>query len=403
MSDTIKLLVNEKEVFKHICDVVVPPIPPIPPIPTLGGYTVKAGKLFTPEGIRLRIKGVSHFGFNVAKTLQPQWMWGQNWKVQLKQIQDAGFNAVRVPFIPDTLYSPASARGYVDPGINPGLTGLTPLQFLDLWMAEANRLGLYIMLDFHSVSGRSLYFHWFVGEPLHYGAGRWVETWNQQPYSEANWIRDLVFVAKRYAYLPKFFALDIFNEPHDLVTWGKPTPGKVSWKDAAEKAAAAILAANPNLLIFVQGISDNFEGPEKNIPINWGENFQPQLRAPLLIPAEKLVLSPHSYGPDVYYENEFDAVNFPDNLPENWEQLFGQFYPNHAVVVGEWGGRYGVGGVGIKDKQWQNAFVNYLISKGMTDTFYWCWTPNSDDTGGILDDNLNVRADKMELLKRLWE
>ena len=82
--------------------------------------------------------------------------------------------------------------------------------------------------------------------------------------------------------------------------------------------------------------------------------------------------------------------------------MFGQFYPNHAVVVGEWGGRYGVGGVGIKDKQWQDKFVDYLISKGMTDTFYWCWTPNSGDTGGILDDNLNVRADKMGLLGRLW-
>ena len=32
------------------------------------------------------------------------------------------------------------------------LIGKTPLQALDLWMAEANRQGLYILLDFHSVS-----------------------------------------------------------------------------------------------------------------------------------------------------------------------------------------------------------------------------------------------------------
>jgi hypothetical protein len=72
------------------------------------------------------------------------------------------------------------------------------------------------------------------------------------------------------------------------------------------------------------------------------------------------------------------------------------------VVVGEWGGRYGVGGVGQADLAWQNAFVDYLKSKGITSSFYWCYTPNSGDTGGILDDNLVVRQDKMQLLQRHW-
>jgi hypothetical protein len=52
--------------------------------------------------------------------------------------------------------------------------------------------------------------------------------------------------------------------------------------------------------------------------------------------------------------------------------------------------------------QWADAFVDYMLSKGMSDSFYWAYTPNSNDVGGILDDQLRVRADKMTLLRRLW-
>ena len=35
------------------------------------------------------------------------------------------------------------------------------------------------------------------------------------------------------------------------------------------------------------------------------------------------------------------------------------------------------------DAQWQTAFVNYLIKKGITDTIYWSINPESGDTGGL--------------------
>jgi hypothetical protein len=156
-------------------------------------------------------------------------------------------------------------------------------------------------------------------------------------------------------------------------------------------------------MIFVQGISGNFDGIEDStIPMNWGEDFQPHAVQPLLIPADKLVLTPHTYGPDVYPKSSFTAANFPANLAAGWETLFGRFSNQHPVVVGEWGGKYGQGTGGAQDAVWQNAFVDYLIAKDMRSTFYWCYTPNSGDTGGILDDSLLVREDKMVLLRRLW-
>jgi aryl-phospho-beta-D-glucosidase BglC (GH1 family) len=364
------------------------------------GYHVANGKIYEPNGQQVQVRGISHFGFN-ATILQPQYLWAMGWKEQIAQIKSLGFNAVRVPFVPETLYSTAKVNelSYVDPGRNPELIGKTPLQVLDLWMAEANRVGLFVMLDFHSVSSQRQYPQWWVSNPADFNL-----TYNKQAYTAADWRRDLAFVAQRYAHLPKFFGIDVFNEPYGEVRWTHTNPN-LSWKGSVEAAASAILAANPNLLVMVQGISGNFDGIENtNIPINWGEDLQPQAYQPLNIAQDKLVFVPHTYGPDVFNKSTFSASNFPANLPPHWDTLFGQFRNVHAVVPGEWGGHYGdgLGTGGAKDVTWQNAFVDYMISRGMSSSFYWSYTPNSGDTGGVLDNNLQVRSDKMNLLKKLW-
>jgi aryl-phospho-beta-D-glucosidase BglC (GH1 family) len=269
-------------------------------------------------------------------------------------------------------------------------------------MAEADRQGMYVLLDFHSVSKVRQYPTWFLSNPADFPL-----IYNNQAYTKDNWIRDLVFVAQRYAHLSHFFGIDIYNEPNGIVRWSSGDPGITDpiyfWKAAAESASAAVLAANPNLLIFVQGINGNFDGIENtNIPMNWGEDFQPLRYQPLNIPTDKLVLTPHTYGPDVFPKSSFSAPSFPANLPAHWDKLFGQFHQTHPVVVGEWGGKYGQGTGGQQDVVWQNAFVDYLLSKGIRNSFYWCYTPNSFDTGGILKDNLEVHPGKMALLHRLW-
>lgn len=367
------------------------------------GYTAKGGKILDPTGQEIQLRGISHFGFNTP-ILQPQYLWAMGWKQQIAQIKSLGFNAIRVPFVPDTLYNttPINQLSHIDAALNPELIGKTPLQALDLWMAEADRQGLYVLLDFHSVSAQRLYPTWFISNPADFGL-----THNKQAYSKDNWTRDLGFVAKRYAKLPHFFAIDIYNEPNGIVRWGAGDKNSRSpenfWKPAAESAAAAVLEANPNLMVFVQGINGNFDGRGKsNLAMNWGEDFQAQAYEPLAIANDKLVLSPHTYGPDVYVKSSFGAANFPANLAADWETLFGQFSSIHPVVVGEWGGKYGQGTGGQADMTWQNTFVDYLVSKGIRSSFYWSYTPNSGDTGGILDEALVPRQDKLALLRRHW-
>lgn len=356
------------------------------PAPAPLGFTVRAGKIYDGV-IEIQLRGVSHFGFN-TEILIPEFLWNTPWKDQIAQMKSLDFNAVRVPFVPDTLYADKTKAGYVDPGMNPELVGKAPLEVLDLWMAEADRQGLYILLDFHSVTKAKLYPQWFTT-----AGDEWL-IYDGKAYTQERWIADLVSVATRYAHLPHFIGLDLCNEPYGA-RWD-------AWKAAAELAASAVLKVNPLILVFVQGIAGNFDGIEMDIPMNYGEDLQPQAYAPLAIPADKLVLSPHTYGPDVFPKTSFSAPNFPANLAADWELLFGQFYPAHAVVPGEFGGRYGTGKGGSADVAWQDAFVDYMISKGIRDSFYWCFTPNSTDTGGILNDDLSVREDKMTLLERLW-
>ena len=59
--------------------------------------------------------------------------------------------------MPDTLYSTTpvdqlSQAVVIDETSIAELIGKTPLQVLDLWMAEADRQGMYVLLNFYSVS-----------------------------------------------------------------------------------------------------------------------------------------------------------------------------------------------------------------------------------------------------------
>ncbi len=382
------------------------------------GYVARNGKVYDADGDAVQLRGINLFGFE-TDILIPQYLDAMGWKQQIAQVKALGFNAVRLPFVPETLYSTqrigVDLDTFVDAELNADIIGKTPLEFLDLWMDEAQAQGLYVVLDFHSVAKGVLAPLWYSDDAADYAEDGAAPTYNYLPYSAEDWIRDLVLVATRYSDHDRFVGLDLYNEPHDLARWGDGDPAYVAaadWKLAAERAAAAVLTANPNLLVFVQGIYLNNDGIEDStLGVNFGENLQPQRYRPLAIPDDKLVLFPHTYGPDALYDfpkASFSDPAFPANLAADWDTLFGRFAPTppivlgQTVILGEFGGYYGTGPSGERDVLWHDALVDYLIAKDMRSAFYWCYTPNSDGTGGILDDDLAVREDKMAMLRRLF-
>ncbi|WP_080522433.1 glycoside hydrolase family 5 protein [Methyloprofundus sedimenti] len=348
---------------------------------SIHAHQVNNGTIVDHNGQAIQLRGVNWFGFETQDHVV-HGLWARNWRDMVAQIKAQGFNAVRIPVCPGTLQGQGNLN--INYGLNPDLQNMDSRQVLDTVLNHLDAEGLYILLDHHRPDCNAI-----------------SELWYTSSYSEQAWINDLVWMAERYKTLPYFIGIDLKNEPHGSATWGTGNSA-TDWNSASERAAAAILAEAPDILIFVEGIETN---PDCTGMVNhwWGGNLEPLNCYPLNIPEDKLVLSPHVYGPDVFNQPYFNAAEFPDNMPAIWDQHFGQFIDQgYAVIIGEFGGQYGHGG-DTRDPDWQNTLVDYLLAKDVNSGFYWSWNPNSGDTGGILQDDWNtVWQDKVDLLNRLW-
>jgi aryl-phospho-beta-D-glucosidase BglC (GH1 family) len=186
---------------------------------------------------------------------------------------------------------------------------------------------------------------------------------------------------------------DLNNEPHDSATWGTGDQS-TDWRLAAERCGNAILAVNPDALIIVEGVEE-FQGDG----YWWGGNLAGVRDYPVRLDRpEKLVYSPHEYGPEVHLQPWFSEPDFPANMAAIWNEKFG-------FVMNENRGHLLVGEFGIRDAEaydgraltWFTEFMKYA-GAAYSWTF-WCWNPNSGDTGGILmDDWVSVQQWKLDLI-----
>ena len=360
-------------------------ITPLLSLPALA-YYVGEGMIYTDAGEPVQLRGVNWFGFETGQHVV-HGLWVRNWRGIIDQMEALGFNAVRLPLCPETLRG--EPTGYIDLDRNPDLARLDSLQVLDRVVTEFSQRGFYVLLDHHSPDCHNI-----------------SELWYIDHYSEQDWIDDLVFLAGRYSELPGVIGIDLKNEPHGAATWGDSSPA-TDWNHAAERAGAAVLAVAPHWLIFVEGVGDHLGGDCGGGPERWwGGNLAPLACHPLdpdKLPPRQLVFSPHVYGPDVGWHDDFGQPDFPANLPAVWQRDFGFLDDfGHAWVLGEFGGWYGRWG-SWRDRQWQDALVDWLRARDHRGGFYWSWNPNSTHTGGILDfDWQTVREEKMGLLRQLW-
>jgi hypothetical protein len=367
---------------------------------------------------------------------------GRTIQQTMTEITGMGINVVRLPVVPQTLNAN-------DPqGRDPFLKNHTSVrvpnsrQALENFIRLADQNNIEVMLDVHSCSN-------FVG----WRKGRldarppWVDadrdnydfkrenyscaaTGNPStvttthPYNQQLWLDNLRTLAGLGQQLgvDNIIGIDIYNEPHDY-TWAE-------WKALTEAAYQAINAVNPNILLFVQGIGTN-AGTQDGTPTtttavphgdvdtnpNWGENLFQAGGDPPNVPKDRLVWSPHTYGPSVFVQKMFmdpaqtqcaglegDAAGDADCrivinrdlLFQGWEEHFGYLKDdNWGMVVGEFGGNldWPLGQASVRDRnrwshitpgvdgQWQEAFVDYMIEKGI-EGCYWSINPESGDTAG---------------------
>ena len=355
------------------------PTPPAAMPPTgvpLGGGPLHtdAGNIVDSSGRVVHITGVNWFGLETS-TYAPQGLWARGLNDMLDQMIRAGFNTIRLPYS-NQLFDAGSTPNGIDFQKNPDLQGLTGQQIMDQVIQRAGERGLKVILDRHRPTA----------------AGQ-TELWYTNQVSEQRWIDDWVMLASRYRGNPTVIGADLHNEPHGAATWGDGNP-QTDWRAAAERAGNAVLQANPDWLIFVEGIEH--QGDDWYW---WGGNLARAGQFPVVLSApDKLVYEAHDYGPGVSSQKWFQASDFPQNLASLWYSHWAylKLSGTAPVLIGEFGGHsVGTDTEGV----WQRSLVTYLQANGF-DYTYWCWNPNSGDTGGVLqDDWTTLDPAKMAVLR----
>jgi endoglucanase len=345
-------------------------------------------KLYDANGKEVRLTGVNWFGFETSM-LYPHGLWSRDLKSVLKQIKDLGFNCLRIPWCNKMLDPSVTIRinSYgTDPytGVSPmnaeESTKTKPIEILDIIVDWCQKNNMKIILDNHSRKPDA-----YMEELL----------WYRSDFSEEKWIADWVFLADRYKNYDAVVGMDLNNEPHGKynggATWGNSNPA-TDWNKAAERCGNAILKVNPNVLIIVEGVE-----LYNSTTYWWGGNLMGAKDFPIqLSNPQKLVYSPHEYGPTVYPQDWFSAPDFPNNMPAIWEKFFGYIITQNIapLLVGE----FGIRDRGGKDEIWFDAFLKFMGTK--YSWTFWCLNPNSGDTGGLLDDQwINVVSWKVDKLR----
>lgn len=357
-----------------------------------GYLSTRGSQIVDAAGNPVRITGINWFGFETSNRVF-HGLWTRNYKSALDQIKSLGFNTLRIPFSSAMLRAGATTNS-INFAQNPDLQGLTPFQCLDKMVDYCGQIGLRVFLDRHSAKEDG-----YLDENVWYLAG-------DPYYTEQRWIDDWVMLATHYAGNPTVIGADLFNEPKRSATWGNSLP-LTDWNKAAERCGNAILAVNPRWLIIVEGVER-----VGNASYWWGGNLIGVATHPVVLNVpNQLVYSIHDYPASVSAQPWFSAGNYPQNLGGVWDTHFGYIFKNNTapMLLGEFGSKLAT----QSDQQWMDKLTDYIDgdfdlngtndlpagNKGISWT-YWCFNPNSGDTGGIVgDDWTTVNTTKLAVIQ----
>ena len=366
-------------------------------------------KIYDKNGKEVWITGVNWFGYNTG-TNTFDGLWNSELVSSIEAIADHGFNLIRVPMSAQLINQWAAGtypKANYNNAYNPDLNSMNSLEIFDYFLKVAEENGLKVMPDIHSAETDSM--------------GHMSNLWYTSNVSTNQYYKALEWMAERYKNNDTIIAYDLKNEPH-----GKPYEGSNAaiwnnsqsannWKYVAETAAKKVLAKNPNVLIMVEGI----EIYPKNIKTNgnysstndgdyyfnwWGGNLRGVADYPINLGKyqNKLVYSPHDYGPAVYEQPWFKGgYDYNSLMKDCWYDNWFYIYDEDIapLLIGEWGGY-----MTQPNLTWM-THMRTLIKKYHLHHTFWCYNANSGDTGGlVLDDFKTWDQEKYSFVKEvLWQ
>ena len=363
-------------------------------------------KILDKDGKQVWLTGVNWFGYNTG-TNTFDGLWNSVLTDSVEAIADHGFNLIRVPFSAELINQWADGeypQANYNNAYNEELNSMNSLQIFDYFLKLAEENGMKVMIDIHSANTDA--------------AGHNANLWYTDRVSVDDYYAALEWMADRYKDNDTIIAFDLKNEPH-----GKPNEGdaaakwdnskdKNNWKYTAETAAKKVLAKNPNVLIMVEGTEtypkkkgDYSSQNNDDYYFNWwGGNFRGAKDYPIDLGEhqDKLVYSPHDYGPTVYQQPWFQGDYDYDSLMKDcWKDNWFYLYENKTapLLIGEWGGF-----MTDPNITWM-THMRTLISKYHLNHTFWCFNANSGDTGGlVLDDFITWDEEKYDFVKEvLWQ
>ena len=364
-------------------------------------------KIVDKDGKQVWLTGVNWFGYNTG-TNTFDGLWNSRLEPTVKGIADHGFNLIRVPISAQLINQWAAGeypRANYNNAYNEELNSMNSLEIFDYFLVLAEKNGIKVMPDIHSAETDA--------------SGHNVNLWYTDKMSVENYYSALEWMAERYKDNDTIIAYDLKNEPH-----GKPNEGKNAaiwndskdantWKYVAETAASKVLAKNPNVLILVEGTEiypikkggDFSSTNSDDYYFNWwGGNLRGVAEYPVNLGKyqNKLVYSPHDYGPTVYEQPWFKGNYTYDSLMKDcWHDNWLYIHEEEIapLLIGEWGGF-----MREPNLTWM-TYMRQLISNYHLNHTFWCLNANSGDTGGLLlDDFTTWDTEKYNFVKEvLWQ
>ena len=380
----------------------------IPAPSTDDWLSAKGNKIVDSKGKTVWLTGVNWFGYNTG-TNTFDGLWTSDLNTSITAIADHGFNLIRIPISAELIKNWSEGTyptANFNQATNSYLVGMNSLEIFDYVIGSCRAEGIKVMIDIHSAKTDA--------------SGHMYSVWYNGNITEKDYLNALGWMAKRYKNDDTIIAYDLKNEPHGKANesprakWDNSKDSD-NWKYIAEKAAAAVLKNNPNVLIMVEGIeiypkdikkNGNFtsKNPDDYFCTWWGGNLRGVKDNPVDLGKfrNKLVYSPHDYGPTVYeqpwFKGGYDYKSlYRDAWHDNW--LYITENNTAPLLVGEWGGF-------MKDPnlKWMTCFRKLIAEYHLSHTF-WCFNANSGDTGGLVKDDFTTwDTEKYNFVKEvLWQ
>ncbi len=339
-------------------------------------WHTEGNRILDAQNRPIRISGVNWSGFETKEAV-PGGLDSQDYRAILRTIKKNGYNTVRMPFSNEMVEMPSVPDrirfNSNDGAINTDLRDLTSLEILDRIVAYAGKIGLKVILDNHRSEAGS--------------SAQESGLWYSQQFPESAWIADWTALARRYQADSTVIGMDLRNEPHNADKGGAcwDCGGQNDWHRAAERAGDSVLAVNPRLLIFVEGI-DSYAGDT----YWWGGNLEGVRRSPVrLAVPNRLVYSAHEYGPTEYAQPWFSAATSPATLAAIWRRHWA--YISEAGIAPVWIGEFGTpnsdadvqSSMPGSEGQWFTGLIAFLGSHPAVGWTYW--GVNGEDRYGLLD------------------